>query len=184
MRRAFTLLEVNLAILVMSAGVLGMCALYSFGFRENRQSVEDVAAIAFADTYLSPLVQGLSATNMAWSAWCEIGESTKGEQERVADAVWPAEGWIEYVQRSGNTYRVNGGSNSRADGVFSDVMSKVPSPYRGQRPSIDSDFSYALVVTRCGAKIQLAFRSSRRREVMMAQPIIVSEVHFQGDPDR
>ena len=178
------MLEVNLAIFVMATGVLGMCALYAFGFRENRQSVEDVAAVAFADTYLAPLVQGLSATNMTWSEWCEIGTRTSGESIRTADGVWPERGWIDYVEQSGSSYRVRANPNGRADGVFGDVIAKVPSPYKGSRPSIDSDFSYALVATRCGAKIQLAFRAARRRDTLMSQPVIVSEVHFQGDPDR
>ena len=36
MRQAFTLMEVNLAIFIMAAGVLGMVSLYSLGFRESR----------------------------------------------------------------------------------------------------------------------------------------------------
>ena len=35
--RAFTLMEVNLAILVMAGCVLSVVTLYSLGFRENRQ---------------------------------------------------------------------------------------------------------------------------------------------------
>lgn len=184
MKRGFTLLEVNLAIFVMATGVLGMCALYAFGFRENRQSVEDVAAIAFADTYLSPLVQGLSATNMTWSNWCEIGEKATGDRVRVADGVWPEHGWLDYVEDADETYRVKKNPNGTADGVFNDVMGQVLALYKGQKPSIDGDFSYALVVTRCGAKVQLAFRVARRRDTLMSQPVIVSEVHFQGEPDR
>ena len=75
----FTLVEVCLAIAVMAVGVLSMCGLYTLGYRENRQSVEDVASVAYADAYLSPLVQGLSATNMTWSKWCEIGENASSE---------------------------------------------------------------------------------------------------------
>ena len=174
MRRGFTLLEVNLAIFVMATGVLGMCALYSFGFQENRQSVEDVAAVAFADSYLAPLVQGLSATNMTWSKWCEIGETASG--------VWPANGWLDYVEQYDETYRVRPGPEGRADTVFGDLNKKIPELYQGVKPSIDGNFSYGLVVTRCGARIQLAFRASRRRDLLMAQPVIVSEVHFQGVP--
>ena len=38
MKKAFTLIEVNLAIMVMAVGVLGIISLYAFGFREERQS--------------------------------------------------------------------------------------------------------------------------------------------------
>ena len=116
-RRGFTLLEVNLAVFIMSTGILAICALYSLGFRENRQSVEDVAGAAFAELYLSPLVQGLSATNMPWSAWAEIGDEPSRSATRsqnVADGVWPRSGWRDYVQPIEDTrqlrYRVGGGA--------------------------------------------------------------------------
>ena len=132
-------------------------------------------------------MQGLSATNMTWSQWCEIGDPTSGTKIQVADAVSPANGWMDYVESVGGgdktTYRVRPNPNGKADAVFTEIMGKVQSPYNGKKPSIDSDYSYALVATRCGAKIQLAFRASRRRTMLMSQPIIVSEVHFQGDPD-
>ena len=49
-QRAFTLIEVNLAIFIMAGGVLAMISLYSLGFRESRQSREDVAAAALAES--------------------------------------------------------------------------------------------------------------------------------------
>ena len=48
-KRAFTLIEVNLAIFIMAGGVLAMISLYSLGFRESRQSKEDLASATFAD---------------------------------------------------------------------------------------------------------------------------------------
>lgn len=184
----FTLVEVCLAIAVMAVGVLSMCGLYTLGYRENRQSVEDVASIAYADAYLAPLVQGLSATNMTWTQWCSLGENTSGDQQTVADGVLPAGGWRAYVRKisvgSSRTYRVQSNPNGKADGVFGEVIGKVPSEYRGARPAIDGNYSYGLVMTRTGAKIQLAFRASRRQTDLMMQPVFVSEVHFQGDPDR
>ena len=50
LQRAFTLIEVNLAIFIMAGGVLAMISLYSLGFRESRQSREDVAASAIAES--------------------------------------------------------------------------------------------------------------------------------------
>ena len=196
-KRGFTLLEVNLAIMVMASGVLGMCALYSLGFRESRQSVEDVAGVAFADAYLAPLVQGLSATNMTWTQWCSLGANTSGDQQTVADGVLPAGGWRAYVRQvsvtSGKhretTYRVQSNPNSKARKEVFDKIEKVINDIEGsnvkfQEAAIDGNYSYGLVMTRTGAKIQLAFRVSRRQTDLMMQPVFVSEVHFQGDPDR
>ena len=190
-RRGFTLLEVNLAVFIMSTGILAICALYSLGFRENRQSVEDVAGAAFAELYLSPLVQGLSATNMPWSAWAEIGDEPSRSATRsqnVADGVWPRSGWRDYVQPIEDTrqlrYRVVGSPRSLADSAWNGVNGKLQSPYRGTKPSIPSDYEYALVVTRRGTIVQLAFRSARRRETLMTQPTYVTEVRFCSNPDK
>ena len=38
MKKAFTLIEVNLAMLIMAGGILSIVGLYAFGFRENRHS--------------------------------------------------------------------------------------------------------------------------------------------------
>ena len=191
-RRGFTLLEVNLAVFVMATGVLSICALYSLGFREYRQSVEDVAGAAWAEAYLSPLVQGLSATNMPWSAWTQIGDEPSSSTTRnrsVADGVWPGAGWSAYVQ-SPNVigkeirYRVVGSPRSIADSAWNGVNGQVKSPYNGVKPSIPTDFEYALVVTRRGTVIQLAFRCARRRETLMLMPTFVTEVRFNGDPEK
>lgn len=193
MRKGFTLVEVNLAIFIMAVGVLTMCGLYALGYRENRQSVEDVASVSFADTYLAPLVQGLSALDMKWSDWCRIGDSPAHGETRtrgIADGLLPAEGWMAYVDRvkipddDDYTYRVRPGPRGRADSAFADVISKVPSAYRGARPSIPAEYEYALVVTRNGSVIQLAFRCARRRDSLMSQPAVVSEIRFQGDPNQ
>ncbi len=187
MKRGFTLIEVNLAMLIMATGVLVVCGLYSLGFRESRQSVEDVASVSFADTYLGPLVQGLSATNLAWSAWNRIGDTpAKGETRRIASGVWPREGWMAYVQQAGtgSGHRVKGNPRGTADGVWGDIMAQVPAPYKGSRPSLSADYQYAIVATRRGTVIQLAFRASRRKEALMSQPLFVSEVRFQGDPEK
>ena len=54
MKKAFTLIEVNLAMLIMAGGILSIVGLYSFGFRENRHSRVDVAATTLADSVISP----------------------------------------------------------------------------------------------------------------------------------
>jgi Tfp pilus assembly protein PilV len=75
MKKAFTLVEVNLAIMVMAVGVLGIISLYAFGFREERQSREDVASAAYADAVMGPLVTALTATNVKWSVFRRIPDS-------------------------------------------------------------------------------------------------------------
>lgn len=184
----FTLLEVNLAIFVMSVSVLTVCGLYSMGFRENRQSVEDVAGVGLADAFLAPLAQGLSKTNLAWSAWTAIGDApSRGEMEShdVADGLWPKDGWAAYVQDNSSTaeirYKVVSGCNGVADQVFGNIKSKTG--VSASKPSA-GDYSYALVASRRGSVIQLSFRSAKRRQMLMAAPIYVSEVRFQGDPEK
>ena len=187
MKKGFTLIEVNLAMLIMSTGILVMCGLYSLGFRENRQSVEDVAAASFADAYLGPLVQGLSSTNLQWSTWVTIGDApSRANTKNFAQGVWPKDGWKHYIQEeSDGGYRVKGDPSSVANSeVWNKIQGKIPTPYKPAKPSLDSKYTYALVATRRGPVIQLAFRCARRKESLMSQPLIVSEVHFQGDPER
>ena len=89
MKKAFTLIEVNLAMLIMAGGILSIVGLYAFGFRENRQSREDVAATALADSVMSPLVMALSATNATWSSFRRIGN-------------YPSDyGWSDYFNSKG-----------------------------------------------------------------------------------
>ncbi len=187
-RSAFTLMEVNLAIFIMAVGVLGMVSLYSLGFRESRQSEEDVASAGIADAFFAPLVAALSATNMTWSGWCNAVPDVSSD---ACNGLAPQNGWAYYVTRmdadnNGNyeTFRVNSGWQGLANGVFNKIVGQVPSEYRGSLPSVDSDYCYGLVATRKGSTISLAFRASRRREALMSQPVYYTEVHFQGRTDQ
>ena len=185
-RFGFTLVEVNLAIFVMAVGVLSMCALYAFGYRENRQSEEDVFATAYADSYLAPLVAGLSSPQLDWDAWKQVGDEVSSDAiESGLDACWPRNGWRDYVdtERSGSSthYRVKSNPKSIASGVFGQLKGKLGSSgVSVGEPSMPRDYQYGLVVTRRGAVIQLAFRMARRTQSLLAQPVFVSEVHFQG----
>ena len=187
-RSAFTLMEVNLAIFIMAVGVLGMVSLYSLGFRESRQSEEDVASAGIADAFFAPLVAALSATNMTWRGWCNAVPDVSSD---ACNGLAPQNGWASYVTRmdadnNGNyeTFRVNSGWQGLANGVFNKIVGQVPSEYRGSLPSVDSDYCYGLVATRKGSTISLAFRASRRREALMSQPVYYTEVHFQGRTDQ
>lgn len=186
MRKAFTLLEVNLAILVLAVGVLGMAGLYSFGYAESRQSKEDVAAASFAGAYLVPLAQALSSTDLKWSQWKSIASSGITEEESRqlggASGLLPARGWRDYVEITGDRYQVIANPRSKAKEVFNAI--KGSTGIAIDEPNVPDLYEYGLVVTRCGARIQLAFRLARRRDQLLAQPIFVYEVFFQGDPEQ
>ena len=187
LRSAFTLVEVNLAIFIMATGVLSMVSLYSLGFRESQQSRDDVAGAGYADAFFAPLVAGLAATNTVWSEWKNIGSTPPGDGDKVCDRVSPSDGWGAYVENLGedknDEFRVKSGCNGTADGVFNQLMNAAKSPFKGSVPAEKPKY-YALVATRRGSTISLAFRASQRRDQLMSQPLYYTEVHFQGDPNR
>ena len=179
-RFGFTLVEVNLAIFVMAVGVLSMCALYGFGYRENRQSEEDVFATAYADAYLAPLVAALSSPQLDWNDWKGIGDAaSSAAQESGIDACWPANGWRGYI--NGNVYRVKSNPKGIASGVINQLKGKLGSyGVSISEPSLPKGYQCGLVVTRRGSVVQLAFRMSRRTQTLLSQPVFVAEVRFQG----
>lgn len=191
MRRGFTLVEVNLAIFIMAAGVLAMVSLYSLGMRESRQSVEDVAVAGYADAVFAPLVAKLSATNMTWQGWTSIGSTPQGEGDKVCDGVTQGgKGWADYVQKVGSDasglYRVDSGCTAKAQQAFQEIASaslKGSPSLSITWPTLPSEYFYGLVATRKGATISLAFRASRRRDALMSQPVYYTEVHYQGRDD-
>lgn len=180
MRKAFTLIEVNLAMLVMAGGILSIVGLYAFGFRENRQSREDVAATALADSVMSPLIMALSATNVTWSSFRTLGS-------------YPSEyGWKDYFNNDGV---VTQDPQSRAEGVFSSVMGAIgyEGNYRGDRsfPSAamnGTGMSCGLVVLheKDSAIVKIAFRAVKTDMPgqLLAMPLFYTEVRFQGRSDK
>ena len=122
MKKAFTLIEGNLAMLIMAGGILSIVGLYAFGFRENCQSREDVAATALADSVMSPLVMALSATNTKWSTFRNLKN-------------YPSDyGWRDYFDSNGV---VSQDPQSKAQSVFSSVMGAI-----GHEGSYDGDKSF------------------------------------------
>lgn len=185
LKRAFTLVEVNLAIFIMAGGVLAMVSLYSLGFRESQQSRDDVAAAGYADAFFAPLVAGLSSTTNSWNKWKGIDGNGSSKTPEVCESVLPRDGWAAYVKTAGNQktqdFIVEKSCNTIADGVFGSLMNAVDSTHKGA-PSQKPPY-YALVATRRGGTISLGFRSSRRLDQLMSQPIYYTEVRFQGDPN-
>ena len=188
-RAGFTLIEINLAIFIMASGVLAMCALYSLGFRENSQSVEDVDSTAYADAVLAPLVAALSSTQLSWNDWVRIGDmsgvSSEAEYSGI-DGRWPAKGWREYIdprREDGKmVYRVKKNcTNIAKNEVYGKLASTLSSSgVNVGQLQVPSEYKVGLVVTRRGQVIQIAFRMARRAQSLLSQPVFVAEVHFQG----
>lgn len=203
-KKAFTLIEVNLAIFIMAGGVLAMISLYSLGFRESRQSREDVTSAAFADLVLNPLVTALSSTNITWTAWKSISfdnvDSADGNgtvQVLPKKGAGEGPGWFAYIKLEGKgsdkTYYVHRDPAGTADGVYGNLMGKgdkslLPGSVQSN-PSLPRGMTYALVASReteNSPVITLAVRCVRKnlRNMLMAQPVFSTEVRFQGDPNR
>lgn len=180
MKKAFTLIEVNLAMLIMAGGILSVVGLYALGFRENRQSREDVAATAIADSVLSPLVMAISATNLKWSVFRE-------EKNFPDDS-----GWASYFDSNGV---VSQDPQSKADGVYGSTMSWLSGAAEGPL-GVETGFpSAALSGTgmSCGLVVQhekdsaivrISFRATKLPGALLSMPLFYTEVRFQGLPDK
>lgn len=171
LRKAFTLMEVNLAILIMAGGILSIVGLYSLGFRENRQSSEDVAGAAYADSVLSPLVMAASSTNLKWSVFRRLDSN-------------PANGWRDYLDSKGLTIN---NPTAKARGVFSDFLGKVGATgFSWPTENTVGELKNAgLVVihTEDEAVIRIGFRASKTKGELLALPLYYTEVRFQGIQD-
>lgn len=177
MKKAFTLMEVNLAILIMAGGILSIVGLYSLGFRENRQGVEDVASAAYADAVISPLAMAISATNLKWSVFKSIPS-------------YPDEyGWRSYFNNDG---LVVNNPESTAKSVFAGVMGKLSSAAKGTLDTSTTSWKWdasnfgglkaGLVVMHeeGSAVMRISFRASKQSGVLLGSPMYYTEVRFQG----
>lgn len=187
MKKAFTLLEVNLAIFVMAVAVLGMAALYPLGFREAEQSVEDVAAASACEAIVNSLAAHLTATNARWSAW----QAMKQENAMTNPECYPKNGWTAYFDRVGeNPFGEPKGRNamtSLAKSTFQQVMQATggtPDWGAVSWPNVSSDLACALVVSFEGTRCSISCRAVRRPAMLLAQPLYHTEVCFQGDMTR
>jgi len=170
MRKAFTLIEVNLAMLIMAGGILSIVGLYAFGFRENRQSREDVASAAMAEAVMSPLVAALSNTNLTWTAFNSMPNLPSDE------------GWFEYFN---DNYVVEKDPTTMAKDVFNRALGYAKgSGY--VNTTWPSESSYGLkpglvVLHDEGSPIvRIGFRATRTTDELMSQPLYFTEVRFQG----
>jgi len=184
MKKAFTLIEVNLAMMVMAVGILSIVGLYAHGYRESNQSREDVEATALADHVISPLVMAITHTNMEWSVF------------RKAFHYPDDRGWGAYFDSDGI---VSADPDDMAQKAFSDVMTSLK--VGGLTPRVDTKFplpgkndsagsartlSCGLVVLHDEGSpiVRIAFRATHRPGTLLAMPIFYTEARFQGDPNR
>lgn len=178
MRKAFTLIEVNLAMLIMAGGILSIVGLYAFGFRENRQGREDVAAAAFADAVVSPLVMALSSTNLAWSTFSQAFKQPGGD------------GWGEYLDHQKGT--VKGNPMGLAQSAYSATLSwaqrcgaqNVEVPFPTVRSSPPLYAGLVVLHEKNSATVSIGFRATDKPGTLMSMPLFYTEVRFQGDPNR
>lgn len=180
MRKAFTLIEVNLAMLIMAGGILSIVGLYAFGFRESRQGREDVAASALADAVVSPLVMAASATNLQWSVFKNI-ESFPSKQ-----------GWGDYIDDTTGVVKEN--PDAKAKSTYSGFVSALKGAAKGtlQVPEFPqsalnkSGLMCGLVVIhkRDSAVLTIAFRATDKAGGLMSMPLFFTQVRFQGIIDQ
>ena len=188
----FTLMEVNLAVFIMASGVLAMVSLYPLAYRENQQSVDDVRAAAYADAVFNRVAATLSARNLSWSDW----ESSVQSAVTVTQANVNQEGgaWAQLCD-SGRGYvpKKTGELNSISKRVFSSLTKKASSSGSDARWPVDSNLATALVAqwgivkknrnqyVEDHSRVVLSMRVSRNAGSLFAQPIFLTEIHFQGD---
>lgn len=181
MKKGFTLMEINLAILVMAGGLLSIISLYSLGFRENRQSIEDVQSAAYADAVMSRLAAAATATNVTWEGFCRLKNYPGGATPSDA---FP--GWGVYAAASG-------GYDSMARTAFADAMTVLSRAAKGdgaktQYPAdAGRGMCAGLLVYRDREDspiLKIAFRASRNEAMFYASPLYYTEVRFQGIPTK
>ena len=165
MRRAFTLMEVNLAMLIMATGVLAVVGLYSMGFRENQQSTDDVASAAYAEAVISPIVRYLSDTNMTWSTFKNLSSKPSDQ------------GWGDYLEKKGDKLSVRSGSLDRAQSAFGTyAKTSWPSSASGGLKAA----GLVVLHDEDSAIVRIGFRASLTDDTLMAAPLYYTEVRFQG----
>ena len=166
-KRAFTLIEVNLAMFIMAGGILSVIGLYSLGYRESRQSREDVASAAFADAVLAPIEMALSSTNLPWSVFSSLGDRPSSD------------GWGDYIDYNKGFVSANPATKAKA--VYDYIKGKV-----GDMPAWPSDAAGGLeaglvLLHEEGSPVAtLAFRAVKNRGELLSAPLYYTEVRFQG----
>jgi len=194
LKKGFTLIEVNLAVFIMAGGVLAMISLYTLGYRENRQSREDVASAACADDVMNRLMLALSSTNISWRTWKQLPYIENGRKSSS-----DVKSWSDYLDTDGGgSWRVRADPYNMAKNAFNSITDKISSEVRKdshlskalscpEKPGTGTGkMTFALVAFRDSEDSSVmsismrVVRDSRWRS-LMSQPIFFTEVHFQGN---
>ena len=178
MKRAFTLVEVTLAMGIMAVGIMSVVGLYAFGFRESGQSREDVGATAVADAVLGQLSMAISATNLNWRLFKDLPSYPSDE------------GWGYFINR--NTGLVSSDPTSQAKSDFSSFMGRLSGAVVGGSLDCDTAFPSAVLSStglKCGlvilherdsAIVRIGFRAMKQQQSLLSAPMFYTEVKFQG----
>lgn len=183
-KKGFTLIEINLAIFILSAGVLLLIGLFALGFREQTQAREDLATASYADGIVNLVAGVLSSTNMKWSAWQNLSKyPVLGSGDH---ATYPSAGWGAYfTDASMRSPRGRSQMNSITSGAFAAIKSAAGTPeYSVPNPQLPSQLACALVVTFDGTRAIISARASLAPSLLLSQPLYYAEVRFQGDPNK
>jgi len=175
MKKAFTLIEVNLAILVMAGGILSVVVLYSLGFRELRQSREDIVSAGFADAAFGPLIGALSSSELTWSDFNTLRNLDGSANSSSGTFNLPANGWGDFVDKSTGKCMLN----TAAEAIFSKFS--VPNAING----LPSGYVGGMVISheRGSGVVKIGFRAAKRADALLSAPLYYTEVRFQGQQD-
>jgi type II secretory pathway component PulJ len=196
-KSGFSLMEVNLAVFIMAAGVLAMVSLYPLAYRENSQSIEDVKAAAYADAVFNQIAGVLSARNLTWQEWEQcVGAAVNATDAKITTASGGRNGaWAKYCNReNGWSPKRKSEINSLARQVFAALTSKAAQAGGSASWPVDSDLTCALVAQwgmfnrgvgqyplEDHSRVTLSMRVARNSGSLFSQPIFLTEIHFQGD---
>ncbi len=180
----FTLMEVNLAIFIMAAGVLAMVSLYPLGYRENQQSRDDVWAACEADRIFNQIHAALSERTIEWDTWLSGVKNLKTAVGDWGKYCETDKGWAPRKKSAVNGLAVN------ALNILKGIARDAP-PDLG----INGKRVYAIVaqpgfiryngeVVEDYSRIVISMRIARSSGSLFAQPIYLTEVHFQGDQEK
>ena len=186
-RLGFTLMEVNLAIFIMAAGVLAMVSLYPLGYRESEQSREDVWSASEADRILNQLHAALSQRSISWDKWIGVVKNFKEEKGNWKQYCDDQNGWVPASKTE---------IKSACNRVVNDLK-KIYSDAEDSKQdlNLDSKYVYAIVAQPGRLKyngaprldysrIAISLRISRNAGSLFSRPVYFTEVHFQGDQKR
>ena len=90
-RNGFTLMEVNLSVLLISVGLLTIFALFPFALQESEYSIVDTHEAMFADGLLSAIA-GNAITIEDWDTWSmatPLGGGKPPFIQRIESGVYP-----------------------------------------------------------------------------------------------